>query len=69
MTDCNTTPCCNLIEREPPQCAAGRVFPDDCADCPDYSAGLSEQERTRCEIWHSHRICAMSKHERQYNES
>lgn len=51
MTECTTTPCCNLIEREPPECAAGRAFPDDCADCPDYSAGLSEQERTRCEIW------------------
>ncbi len=47
----NTTPCANLIEREPPECAAGREFPGDCAECPEYFPGISEQERTRCEIW------------------
>lgn len=46
------TPCGNLIEADPPTCAVGRHFPEDCrAACAAYLPGLHEQERTRTEIW------------------
>lgn len=46
------TPCAHLIECTPPECGVGRRFPEDCANaCAAYSPGLTEQERTRCEIW------------------
>lgn len=44
-------PCGNLIERDPPQCYAGHRVGEDCPGCRDYTPGLTEQERTRCEIW------------------
>jgi hypothetical protein len=46
------TPCAHLIERNPPSCEMGRKFPEDChRACAHYSPGLTDSERTRCEIW------------------
>ena len=46
------TPCANLIERDPPECAMSRKVPEDChRACAHYSPGLTDSERTRCEIW------------------
>jgi hypothetical protein len=49
------TPCAHLIEESPihqrPVCELGRAFPSDCGSCAAYSPGLTEQERTRCEVW------------------
>lgn len=46
------TPCGNLIERDPPECQVGRKVPQDChRACAAYEPGLSNQERTRCEVW------------------
>lgn len=50
-----TTPCGHLIEGSPedarPRCELGRAFPTDCTGCSAYCPGLTEQERTRCEVW------------------
>jgi hypothetical protein len=51
----NVTPCANLIEATqqggPPHCQLGLRFPVDCVGCASYAPGLTEQERTRCEVW------------------
>ena len=44
-------PCGHLVEDATPHCHLGRRFPEDCAGCACYTPGLTEQERTRCEIW------------------
>lgn len=47
-----SVPCGHLIERDPPECAMGRMVPEDChSACEVYAPGLTEQERTRCEVW------------------
>lgn len=52
MSHIQATPCGHLIEREPPDCALGRLVPRDCGKgCRLYTPGLTAQERTRCEIW------------------
>ena len=46
------TPCGHLIERDPPECAMSRKVPEDChRACAHYLPGLTDSERTRCEIW------------------
>jgi anaerobic ribonucleoside-triphosphate reductase len=49
------TPCAHLIEVShidgEPRCDLGRGFPDACPTCAAYSPGLTDQERTRCEVW------------------
>lgn len=48
-------PCAHLItggpERTAPRCELALRFPQDCSGCASYSPGLTEQERTRCEVW------------------
>lgn len=46
------TPCANMIERDPPECAVGRRIPDDChRACAYYQPGLTDQERVRAVAW------------------
>lgn len=51
----NQAPCGHLIENAQDdaasRCALGRTFPEDCRGCSAYEPGLTEQERTRCEVW------------------
>jgi hypothetical protein len=44
-------PCGHLVEDAEPRCHLGHRFPEDCAGCVSYTPGLTEQERTRCEVW------------------
>jgi hypothetical protein len=60
MTETETTdryvPCGRLIGpapdvAQPPRCELGYPIPSHCDRCEAYSPGLTEQERTRCEVW------------------
>lgn len=49
-------PCYWLVHDPSPngptgRCALHRPWPEDCPTCDAYSAGLSDAERTRCEVW------------------
>jgi hypothetical protein len=51
-------PCASLLAPPPeqpqqlPRCELGHPVPAQCqCCCTDYSPGLNEQERTRCEVW------------------
>lgn len=46
-------PCGHMIEAagKDPICEVGYNMPADCGACRSYTEGLTEQERTRCEIW------------------
>jgi hypothetical protein len=48
-----TVPCGDLIpdRAAPPRCYLGHPVPQQCPTCPDYTAGLNLDERTRCEVW------------------
>lgn len=50
-TEPRPVPCGNLIECAPTRCALDKKFPEDCERCDDYAPGLTDQERTRCEVW------------------
>ena len=46
------TPCSDLIAvASEPWCHAHQAAPTDCDTCTDYTPGLNELERTRCEVW------------------
>jgi hypothetical protein len=44
-------PCAEFVERDEPECTAGRRLPEDCQDCMYYRAGLTDQERRRAIGW------------------
>lgn len=44
-------PCTQLVAADKPYCDIGRQIPQDCAGCSAYTPGLTEVERTRCEVW------------------
>lgn len=49
-------PCGHLIAADPAAddkscCNLGRRFPDDCTGCASYTPGITNEERTRCEVW------------------
>lgn len=51
----SVTPCAHLIDTASshggPHCELGYSVPVHCGGCPAYAPGLTEQERTRCEVW------------------
>lgn len=48
----NHIPCGHLVEHhDGGTCMIGRSFPSECGGCAAYIPGLTEQERTRCEVW------------------
>jgi hypothetical protein len=44
-------PCANFVERDEPDCCAGRKLPNDCLECAYYEPGLTDQERRRVLGW------------------
>jgi anaerobic ribonucleoside-triphosphate reductase len=46
----NITPCLHLNEVAQ-KCDIERGFPEECCHCAGYEPGLTEAERTRCEVW------------------
>ena len=52
MSERLPAPCLHLGPAEGWSCQIGRSFPVECPGCSAYVAGITEEERQRCEMWH-----------------